>query len=55
MRINRPSFCGFSPRPLACTAFSMSLSVPGSNGRMTICVGSGAPTEAMALIGVGEP
>ena len=29
--------------------------VPGSNGRITICVGSGAPTEASCLMGVGEP
>jgi len=36
-------------------AFSMSLIVVGSKGRTTIWLGSGAPTLASALIGVGEP
>jgi len=36
IRITRPSLCGLSPRSLAWIAFSMSLIVPGSNGRTTI-------------------
>ena len=54
-RITRPSLMGVKPSPLAWMAFSMSLIVPGSKGRITIWVGSGAPTEASCLIGVGEP
>jgi hypothetical protein len=55
IRITRPSLCGLKPRSAACSAFSMSLIVPGSNGRTTIWFGSGAPTLASALMGVGEP
>ena len=34
---------------------AMSLMVPGSKGRTTIWLGSGAPTLASALMGVGDP
>jgi len=55
MRITRPSLCGLKPRSAVWIAFSMSLIVPGSKGRTTIWLGSGAPTLASALSGVGEP
>ena len=55
IRITRPSFCGLNPRSLARIAFSMSLIVDGSNGRMTICVASGAPTCAIDFSGVDAP
>ena len=46
-RISRPSFCGLKPRSLVWMAFSMSLNVPGSYGRMTIWLGSGRPPRPL--------
>ena len=55
IRISLPSLCGLRPRSLARIPFSMSLSVLGSKGLTTSWFGSGALTEAIALIGVGDP
>ena len=54
-RIILPSFVGDMPRSLARIAFSMSLSVVGSNGRMTIDCGSGVLIWASCLSCICEP
>ena len=53
--MTRPSFCGFNPKSPATIAFSISLIVVASYGRIKICCGSGVPMLANCFSGVSEP
>jgi len=54
-RMSLPSTLGFRPRPAFSMPLAMSLTMLGSKGLMTICVGSGTVTAARLRMSDSPP